>query len=213
MEIKTQHFDYTYLPAVNFGQTSAQKIMVVMHGLGDSKTSYIDFCKELNVSGLQYLIINGPIDYYGGYAWYEPPPEPPQQSLIDSLEKLENLMEELLKQGFENEDIFVLGFSQGGCMSLEHLYRRKEKLGGVVALSPKMYPIKESLSPNKNQVETPLFVTHGLYDDLIPYSEVEKGCLELRERGFKPIHKSYPIGHEIDFDEIEDLRNWINEYL
>ena len=116
MEIKTQHFDYTYLPAVNFGQTSAQKIMVVMHGLGDSKNSYVDFCKELNVSGLQYLVINGPIDYYGGYAWYEPPPEQPQKSLLNSLTKLESVMEELLKQGFENEDIFVLGFSQGGCI-------------------------------------------------------------------------------------------------
>ena len=213
MEIKTEYFDYTYLPAVNFGQTSAQKIMVVMHGLGDSKNSYVDFCKELNVSGLQYLVINGPIDYYGGYAWYEPPPEKPQQGLLNSLEKLERVLEELLKQGFENEDIFVLGFSQGGCMSLELLYRRKEKLGGVVALSPKMHPIKQDLSPNKNQIETPLFVTHGLYDDLIPYSEVEKGCVGLEERGFKPIHKSYPMGHEIDYDEIEDVRNWINEYL
>ncbi len=98
-------------------------------------------------------------------------------------------------------------------MSLEHCYRRKEKLGGVVALIAKMYPIKQDLSPNENQIETPLYVTHGLYDDRIPYSEVEKGCSELEKRGFKPVHKSYPIGHEIDFDEIEDLRNWINEYL
>ena len=213
MEIKTQQFDYTYLPAVNFGQTSAQKIMVVMHGLGDSKAPYIDFCKELNVSGLHYLILNGPIDYYGGYAWYEPPPESPQQGLESSLAKLDNLLQELLKQGFEYEDIFISGFSQGGCLSLELLYKTKEKLGGIIALSPKMFPLKPDFSPNKPQKETPLFISHGLYDEVIPYSEVEKRCKELEERGLNPFKKSYSMGHEIDFDEIEDLRSWINDYL
>ena len=98
-------------------------------------------------------------------------------------------------------------------MSLELLYKTKEKLGGIIALSPKMFALETDFTPNNNQKEIPLFVSHGLYDDVIPYSEVEKRCKELEEKGLEPVHKSYPMGHEIDFDEIEDLRNWINEYL
>ena len=159
------------------------------------------------------MILNGPIDYYGGYAWYEP-----LQSLLNRawrapLAKLDNLLQELLKQGFEYEDIFISGFSQGGCLSLELLYKTKEKLGGIIALSPKMFPLKPDFSPNKSQKRNTSFVSHGLYDEVIPYSEVEKRCKELEERGLNPFKKSYSMGHEIDFDEIEDLRSWINDYL
>ena len=89
--LKTENFKYTYIPAVNFGK-NANKVMIVMHGLGDSKDSYTDFCKELNVSGLHYLVIDGPIPYFFGNAWYDPPPEDHKTGIKFSLDKINLLI-------------------------------------------------------------------------------------------------------------------------
>jgi phospholipase/carboxylesterase len=213
MDLKTNNFDFTFIPAVDFGHTNAQKVLIVMHGLGDTKESYIDFCKELNVSGLHYLLIKGPISYPIGSAWYDPPPEDPKKGMAFSLKKLNQLVAELKEQGLENEDIFLAGFSQGGCMALEFLFQYREKLGGIIALSPKIYPIDESFNPHENQKRTPIFLAHGLYDEVIPFKETDLHSKELIGKGFNIFKEDYPIEHEINYDEIEDLRSWINELL
>lgn len=211
--LKTENFKYIYIPAVDFGQTNANKVMIVMHGLGDSKDSYVDFCKELNVPGLHYLIIDGPIPYFFGNAWYDPPPENPNKGIRFSLDKINLLIEELKKQGLSSEDIFLTGFSQGGCIALEYLYQCKEKLGGIIALSPKIYPLREDFKPDPHQLSTPIFLCHGLYDEVIPYQEMETRSQSLIDKGLKVFKRPYPIEHDIDITEIEDLRSWINELL
>src|SRR5690606_1010132 len=115
------------------------KIMIIMHGLGDRKESFVDIAAEINVTGLAYLLIDAPRPYPIGHSWYEIPPGNPQIGIHESSEMILKLIDELVSAGHKHSDIFICGFSQGGCMAIQTLLKLETPLAGVVALSPRIY--------------------------------------------------------------------------
>lgn len=208
-------FEHKVIPAVNKGMTDGSKWMVVMHGLGDSLNSYIDLCSEINVTGLNYLLVNAPFSHYFGYSWYDlPPAGKPYNRLEIAREKLSGLIKEMNDFGIPSKDIFLMGFSQGGLMALDQFTSQKHLFAGIVALSPRVR-IRDDWE--KFQIEgkfnTPVFMAHGYYDEQIPYQETFEASNALKENGFDIKFNAYEMGHEIDTDEIRDLREWLNEQL
>lgn len=208
-------FESQVIPAVNKGMTNGSKWMIVMHGLGDSMSSYIDFCEQINVTGLNYLLINAPFNHYFGYSWYDlPPAGKPYNRLEIAREKLTGLIKEMNNFGIPSSDIFLMGFSQGGLMALDQLTSNKDLFAGVVALSPRIR-IREDWEKfhTEGKFETPVYMAHGYYDEQIPYQETFEASNALKENGFNIKFNAYEMGHEIDLDEIRDLREWLNEQL
>lgn len=184
-----------------------------MHGLGDQLDSYVDICKEINVTGLNYLLINAPHPYPIGYSWYDLEPVP-YEKLLQSRRLLENLIKEMNDQGVASEDIFIMGFSQGGLMALDQFIHNDQLFAGIVALSPRVkLPENYQDYLHQKKLQTPLFVGHGLYDAQIDFQETESQILKLQEEGADIEFHSYPMEHSISIDEIMDLREWLNEHL
>ena len=46
-------------------------LMVVLHGLGDSMEGYRWMPEAIGLPWLNYLLVNAPDDYHGGYSWYD----------------------------------------------------------------------------------------------------------------------------------------------
>ena len=47
-------------------EPDSRRLMVVLHGLGDSMDGYRWMPQELDLPWLNYLLVNAPDDYYGG---------------------------------------------------------------------------------------------------------------------------------------------------
>lgn len=188
------------------------KIMLVMHGLGDSLAAYRIFTQEVNITNCHYLLMNAPEEYYGGFAWYQPGPDNPREAIQSPVSLILNEINSLIEEGFKKEDILLCGFSQGGCMALAAAMAFAEKLGGVIALSPKTYPFMLEEIP-QGFLETPLFLAHGKDDQVIDFDQTKTWFDELSKL-HKELHfQEYSMAHEIDIDEIHDLRDWLNELL
>ena len=50
------------------------KLVVVLHGRGDSSAGFHWMPSTLNLPGVSWLLVNAPDDWYGGYSWYGMPP-------------------------------------------------------------------------------------------------------------------------------------------
>lgn len=209
-KVTSKYFTSQYIHTQSFGMSN-HNIMIVMHGLGDQLDSYVPLVKEINVTGINYLLINAPRNYPIGYSWYDLPPEDPRPSIDESLALLRKLVSELLEFGYTYQDIFLMGFSQGGAMALELAQSLDQKLGGVLALSPRIYMDPEKLSPGFCQ--TPLFSAHGLYDEVIPYRETHTALMQMKAQIKDFSFSEYEMGHEICFDQIVDIREWLNDRL
>lgn len=214
--MKTQILDSFYIPSSDISPTNSQKLMILMHGLGDSLESYKVLAQEINVTGLGYLLLNAPKKYYFGYSWYDLPPKDPSIGIDNSTSTITKIIDEVISNnpGLNYDDIFLAGFSQGGCVSLETAYKLEHKLAGIILLSPRIYP--EHLPEKQLSTclkETPVFCAHGDNDPVIDINQTKSGIEKLRELGANVTFHSYRIEHEIDIDEIIELRKWLNEHL
>ena len=188
------------------------KIMLVMHGLGDSMEPYETLTKELNLTGLNYLLLNAPEEYFTGLAWYLPGPDDPKAAIKRPVQLIINEINFLVEEGFDPRDIILCGFSQGGCMALSTAIQYHKVLGGVVALSPKTYPfMHNSITDAFNK--TPLFIAHGEEDSVIPFIETKSWVSQLKDNHQVLQFESYSMAHEIDPIEIGHLREWLNEII
>lgn len=214
--MKTQILDSFYIPSSDITPTNAQKVMILMHGLGDSLESYKVLAQEINVTGLAYLLLNAPKKYYFGYSWYDLPPNDPSVGIKENSKKLNSIIEEIVSsnENINYSDIFLAGFSQGGCMTLETAYQLEHKLAGLVLMSPRIYPEHlPSGQLSKCLKETPIFCAHGKLDPVIDINQTKAGIAHLQSKGAKVDFFEYEMEHEIDIDEIIQVRNWLNEYL
>ena len=49
----------------------SRRLMVMMHGLGDSIEGYRWLPEALRLPWMNYLLVNAPDEYYGGYSWFD----------------------------------------------------------------------------------------------------------------------------------------------
>ena len=52
-------------------QDAGPRLMIVLHGLGDSMEGYRWLPEAMQLPWLNYLLVNAPDPYYGGFAWYD----------------------------------------------------------------------------------------------------------------------------------------------
>lgn len=211
--MKTTQFSSLFIEAKHEVPSPHHKVMIVMHGLGDCKENYLPFIGEINVTGLAYVLIDAPRAYPIGSSWYDLPPANPMIGVKESSDMVIKLIEELKAHGYQNEDIFLCGFSQGGCIALHTFFNYNQKLGGIVALSPRVFYSELNKSLSDQAKKTPLFMAHGEFDPVIPYTEVSEAQHLIREQGLDVSFYAYEMEHEIDPIEMKDLREWLNEYL
>ena len=49
----------------------SKALMIVLHGLGDSTAGYHWVPGALDLPWMNYLLVNAPDPYYGGFSWFE----------------------------------------------------------------------------------------------------------------------------------------------
>src|SRR5436190_1175987 len=98
-------------------QRDSRRVLIMLHGLGDSIAGFRWLPDALNLPWLNYLLVNAPDEYYGGYSWYDFAGDP-----VPGVERSRRLLFELLDQqqaSFPTEQTILGGFSQGCLMSIE----------------------------------------------------------------------------------------------
>lgn len=209
----TRIFSHQWLPAAPHVPREAQKVMIVLHGRGDSLRSFRSIREELDIPEMNYLLLNAPRGYDDGYSWYAF--EPNQgRGILQAREKLRQLMNELELAGWKSTDVFFFGFSQGCVVSVDFALHYIKSLGGVIGISGYVFFFpnwKKAVS--KAAFQTPLLITHGFFDDVIPLEGVRHNVDELHAARlpieFREFNKDHGIDDEI---EIPFIRSWVMKF-
>ncbi len=209
---KISGLETVFVPAKEWG--GSEKLLIVLHGLGDSIEGYRFLPEILNFPRLSYLLVNAPDRYYTGYSWYDIYNDQ-RPGIIRSRELLTRALADLKAQGWGLENVGLFGFSQGCVMSLDVALRSPERLGCVVGVSGYVaflseYP--EALSPVV--AEQKILVTHGTLDPLVSSRSMHEQVKKLRQFGVKIGWQAYEKEHTIDpVQEIPTIRKFIGEAL
>ncbi len=127
--------------------------------------------------------------------------------MLESSQAIHQLCEQQEEQGIDSTRIIVAGFSQGGAIALHCGLDYPRPLAGIMALSTYL-PRCAVLGATANHA-VPLFMAHGLQDDVVALSYGKSSCDRLQTAGYTVSWHEYPMPHSVCMKEIEDIQNWL----
>ena len=187
----------------------SKRLMVILHGRGDSSAGFTWLPPYLNMDDMNYLLLDAPYDYYGGRSWYDLPPNQ-LEGIEYSSQILTEILDELFEEEFDISQSFLFGFSQGSLLTFEFGARYHKVFAGYMAISGYIYDPKKLLVEMNSEVKKAKWLcTHGTQDAVLPYLKSEAEVKILQDAGFAVEFRSYFKEHTIDRDELEMIREWI----
>jgi phospholipase/carboxylesterase len=186
----------------------SDRVLIVLHGLGDSMEGYRDTPEMLRLPWLNYLLVNAPDPYYGGFSWYDYAGDSTPGVLRSR--KLLTALVDKMAANFPAEKIGLFGFSQGCLMTLETGLRYPKKLAALVGVSGYLNDpnlLISELPPTAK--EQRILWTHGTRDPLIPLAPVRAQMEQLRQAGLQIQWEEFPKEHTIALREIDVIREFL----
>jgi len=192
-------------------EAGSPRLMIALHGLGDSMEGYRWLPSVLDLPWLNYLLVNAPDDYYGGYAWYDiyGNAEP---GIARSRSLLFALLDGLDARGFTAAETILFGFSQGCLLTLEVGVRYPKLLAGLIGISGYAHKPETLLQEMSPVAKSQRFlVTHGTQDPLLPIEPVRGQMRRLRAAGLNLEWHEFVKPHTIAGDaEIQLIRSFVS---
>ena len=191
-------------------RSDSRRLMVVLHGLGDSIEGYRWLPSALGLPWMNYLLVNAPDPYYGGYAWYDFTGDA-WTGIQMSHALLVDLLTRQQEVGYPAEETTLFGFSQGCLMALEVGFCSPCRLAGIVGISGYVHQpgrLLDDLALTARQQR--VLITHGTLDPLIPFQGVKGQVRQLQEAGLNIAWHEFAKVHTIAGDEeLGVIRNFV----
>ena len=193
-----------------------------MHGLGADANDFRPIIPQLGLSSdlaVRFVFPNAPkrpITINNGMvmrAWYDVTGfdrrDQDERGIRQSAAWIDELVAHEVDRGIAPQRIVLAGFSQGGAMTLFAGLRRPELLGGLICLSGYL-PLDQELEPLAAKMPKPLiFQAHGTADPIVPHILGQQSHQWLLDAGYQVEWHEYPMGHEVCFEEIKHIGDWL----
>ena len=191
----------------------SRRLLVVLHGLGDSREGYRWLTAALDLPWLNILLVDAPDQYYGGFSWYDYAGDA-LPGVERSRKLLTSLLEELPAKGFPANATMLFGFSQGCLMTLETGLRLIHPLAGLIGVSGYVTDAERlvrEMSPGAKS--RPALVTHGTLDPLIPCAKARQQMAALQAAAVPLEWREFRKEHTIVDEEVRLFREFIGRCL
>jgi phospholipase/carboxylesterase len=188
-------------------------LFIALHGLGDSMEGYRWLPRMLNMPQLNFMLVNAPDAYYGGFSWYDFAADP-GPGVRRSYKLLEQLLDDTRAKGFPTEKTVLFGFSQGCLMTIETGLRYPYVFAGLVGVSGYVFEPEKliaSASPVAHQQK--FLITHGTEDTLIPIHLVRPQMEQLKAAGMRLEWVEYEKAHAMIEPEIARVSEFVRKCL
>jgi phospholipase/carboxylesterase len=205
-------------------QANPTASVIWLHGLGASGHDFEPIVPEMKLTtGVRFIFPHAPnrtVTVNGGMvmpAWYDIISIDIErvidtQQIMESAEAIGELIDQEIARGIPSERIFIAGFSQGGAVAYETALSHPQPLGGLIALST-YFATKKSVTFHTANRELPIFIGHGVLDNVVAELLGKQAEQDLLDQGYQPQYATYPIQHSVCMEEITDISKWLKKQL
>jgi phospholipase/carboxylesterase len=201
----------------------ASACIIWLHGLGSDAKNMMGVANALTTNlQIKHVFIDAPIrpvtinNNVPMRAWYNIvginlTDREDKIGIFESEKIINDLIDNEIKNGFQENQIFIAGFSQGGAMALFVGLRSEKNLGGLISMSAYLPLVTECLTLQTN---LPIFMALGNHDPVVLPNWTQKTHDWLVEKNFKDISlNKYPMEHNICLEEIQDIEKWLQKTI
>lgn len=170
----------------------AKMALIMIHGRGASANSILSLADHLSLPEDMAIIAPQATQH----SWYPysfmVPVENNEPALSSALALINEIVDDLAKQGIDRKNIYFLGFSQGACLTLEYVARHGQRYGGIMAFTGGLIGQELKLSNYSGDfAQTPVLIATGDPDPHVPVSRVEETVAQLTKMNADVLFKVY----------------------
>lgn len=217
----------TLLPAIETETQSNPNASVIwLHGLGADGNDFAPIVPDLGLPdhlAVRFIFPHAPsiaVTVNGGFvmpAWYDIMEmdidrKVDTKGLIDSSLEIKKFVERELERGINSKNIVIAGFSQGGAVAYHFALSYSKPLAGLLAMST-YFATSDIIQYNDANQSTPIEIQHGKFDPVVPEQLAHKAISDLKEKGYAPEYKNYPMEHSVCPEQIADISTWLQTIL
>ncbi len=193
-------------------ETNSKHLLIMLHGLGDSIEGYRWLPEALRLPWLNYLLVNAPDEYYGGFSWFDI-----DGDIVGTVKRSRQQLFELLDaqraHGFPTEQTTLGGFSQGCLMTLDAGLHYPHRFAGLIGISGWICDaenVLRNLTPLAKQQR--FLVTHGTHDPIVPFEATKRQIQAARAAGLNIAWHEFIKPHTIaGEEELRVIREFLKE--
>lgn len=192
-------------------------LLLLLHGVGSNEQDLFSLADQLPG---KYLVVSarGPLTLApNSFAWFHVSfstgrPVINQEEAESARKTIIQFIEALRKeQDFNEQEVYLMGFSQGGIMSYSVALTAPEKVKGIAVMSGRLLPeVKPLAAPDNRLQKVKIFVSHGTSDPVLPYQYALDAVEYLKSHGLHPDLHTYQDAHTINAQMLADVVKWLN---
>jgi len=196
-------------------------VLFMLHGYGSNEEDLFSFASELPEE-LCIISVRAPyvLQPYG-YAWYainfdnDKGKWSDDDQAIESRDKIKSFIDEACSiYGLDENNVSLLGFSQGTILSYAVALSYPEKVNNIIALSGYINEniLVETYKEN-NFEPLNFYCSHGDMDQVIPIEWARKAPVLLEKLNIKHVFEEFPAGHGVAPQNFYSLQKWVSTKL
>ena len=188
-----------------------KRVIIALHGWTGNISSMEPVVNAWELDDVKWVLAQAPyISADGGFTWFDGN-EDIGWKYQDSFDILSKLISELNDQGFPNHAIYILGFSQGACLSMEFMIRQTFSLGGIIPIAGfiryKERFKQDVLNESRN---TRVLLLHGDKDEVILPEQSQMSFELFKGEGFETQLHILAARHKVPLQAKNFIENFIN---
>ena len=192
----------------------AKAVMIMIHGRGATAESILDLSRYFMFEGVSYIAPQA-----NGSTWYPYsfliPIEQNEPGLSSALQKLTDIVDHVIASGISEQNIMLLGFSQGASLSLEWTARNAKNIAAVFGLSGGLIgPPGTKREYRGSFKKTTVFLGCSDVDFHIPKARVIESADVFKRMDADVTMKLYPnLPHTVNDDEIAFINSFVKNLV
>jgi phospholipase/carboxylesterase len=195
-------------------------LLFLLHGFGSNEQDLISFASYLDE---RFFIVSPRAPFttgFGGFAWFEIRYTPQGMSIDakqaeESRQLLLKFVDEIIAEhDLDAGRVYLAGFSQGAIMTYSLVLTEPERFAGAVPMSGVLAPqYLDNHAADERLKDFPLFVSHGIYDAVLPVQFGREAKAHLEKLPVKLDYKEYPTAHNVSEESLGDVVKWLTKKL
>jgi len=191
-------------------ERAGRPLLVLMHGYGSHEGDLFGMSPGLPLEPV-IASVRAPLAESGGFAWWSLAGQAPGVPDVEAVDAAASAVIDWLDT-LEYTSVSLLGFSQGGAMSLQLLRHDPTRFTSAVCLSGFIPSMEHDGDSVLETVKPPVFWGRGTADPVIPAFAVD------RTAEWMPSHTSATtriyegLGHSISTEELADFVAFLGEH-
>ncbi|WP_326983163.1 esterase [Chryseobacterium sp. MYb264] len=193
-------------------------LIILLHGVGSNEKNMFSYTESLPDDFL-IVSVRGPITLReNSYAWFQVQ-FIPEGSVINA-QQAENSRIEIIRfiddlkkvEQFDENNVYLAGFSQGGIMSYSVSLTAPEKIKGIAVMSGRLLPeVKPLIAKDSELQKLKIFISHGTHDSVLKFQYAVDAFDFLQSKHVQPQFHKYNEDHTINSSMLSDLNQWLTE--